>query len=281
MVLQALSHENIIPLYRLFKAENERDVYLIFEHQEADLHRAIKENILEDLHKRFIAYQIFKAIKYVHSAGLVHRDLKPSNVLLNSDCKVKVCDFGLVRSLTQEGEEPLVMTDYVATRYYRAPEILLGSQRYSQAVDIWSLGCILAEMYNNRKPIFTGSSTYEQISKIFGYLGAPSAEDVQALQHREAEEIIKSLALTRKQPLSDMLNAPPDALRLIEAMLVLNPAKRITIEECLSSPYVKDFRKPASETTTSPITLPVSDSTKLAIKDYRRLIYDLSGKNLL
>jgi len=98
---------------------------------EADLHNAIGQKILKDLHNRFIMYQILKGMKYLHSSEIIHRDLKPSNILINSDCHLKICDFGLARSLTADiSEKDIVLTEEVATRWYRAPEVLLGSQSY-------------------------------------------------------------------------------------------------------------------------------------------------------
>jgi serine/threonine protein kinase len=123
------------------------------------LHAVIRANILEEIHKQYIMYQSFKALMYMHSAQLVHRDMKPSNLLLNSECLMKVADFGLARSLqSTDVPEPAadVLTDYVATRWYRAPEILLGSTKYGKAVDMWSLGCIFGEMLGG-KPVFPGA----------------------------------------------------------------------------------------------------------------------------
>ena len=146
MFLQELSgHENIIRLLNVIRAKNNRDIYLVFDAMEIDLHAVIRANILEEIHKQYIIYQILKCLKYLHSADILHRDLKPANILLNSECHVKVADFGLARSLSSEHNESApVMTDYVATRWYRAPEILLGSTKYTKGVDMWSLGCILA-----------------------------------------------------------------------------------------------------------------------------------------
>ena len=128
---------------------------------DTDLHACIRANILEDIHKQYIIYQLLKAIKYMHSGGVLHRDLKPSNLLLNKECLCKVADFGLARSIASlkrdAGPSP-VLTDYVATRWYRAPEILLGSTAYSTGVDLWTIGCILGELVNG-KPIFPGAST--------------------------------------------------------------------------------------------------------------------------
>ncbi|KAG2432282.1 hypothetical protein HYH02_013005, partial [Chlamydomonas schloesseri] len=165
MFLQDLNnHDNIVRLLNVLKAENDRDLYLVFEYMETDLHAVIRANILEEVHKQYIMYQLFKSLKYMHSGELLHRDIKPSNLLLNSDCMVKLADFGLARSVSQlnasDGQNP-ILTDYVATRWYRAPEILLGSTKYTFGVDMWSSGCILGELLMG-KPIFPGTSTMNQ-----------------------------------------------------------------------------------------------------------------------
>lgn len=144
------------------RAENNKDVYLLFEFMEADLHNVVAEGILKDVHIRFIIYQLAKALKYLHSARLIHRDLKPSNVLVNSNCTIKLCDFGLVRSLNQGKDSGAVLTEGVATRWYRSPEVLLGSKSYSTPADIWSFGCIVYEIIS-QKPLFPGSCTMDQL----------------------------------------------------------------------------------------------------------------------
>jgi len=160
MFLQQLHHPNIIHLMNIIKAENNKDLYMVFEFMETDLHNVIRANILQEIHKQYIVYQLLKSLKYVHSAELIHRDLKPSNILLNSECLIKLADFGLARSLLgkEEDSSQATLTEYVATRWYRAPEILLGSTKYSKAVDMWSVGCILAELVIG-KPLFPGTST--------------------------------------------------------------------------------------------------------------------------
>ena len=189
--LRQMEHENVVKLESVMKADNDKDLYLIFEYMETDLHATIRANILEDIHKQYIMYQSFKALHYMHSAHLVHRDMKPANLLLNSECLMKVADFGLARSINdapQPPEKADTMTDYVATRWYaslahtspskspplrsapqlcpfplamrryRAPEILVGSNQYSYQADLWSLGCIFGEMMNVRPPRRSHSS---------------------------------------------------------------------------------------------------------------------------
>lgn len=121
MFLRQFVHPNIVRLYHVLKAENDKDIYLVFEYMEADLHNAIREGILQDLHRQYVVYQCVLALKYLHSGEVIHRDLKPSNVLLNSSCKVKLCDFGLVRSVAKDDRASPILTEYVATRWYRAP----------------------------------------------------------------------------------------------------------------------------------------------------------------
>lgn len=168
-------HDNIIKLMDVIKAKNDNDIYLIFDFMETDLHEVIKADLLEEIHKKYIIYQLLRALKYIHSGGLLHRDIKPSNILVNSECHIKVADFGLARSISTHVNENKVpiLTDYVATRWYRAPEILLGSTHYTEDVDMWSLGCIMGELLCG-KPLFTGNSTMNQLEKIIQVIGKPN-----------------------------------------------------------------------------------------------------------
>ncbi|CAM9265556.1 unnamed protein product, partial [Ectocarpus sp. 13 AM-2016] len=159
---------------------------------ETDLHAVIRANILEEIHKKYIIYQLVKALKFMHSADLLHRDIKPSNLLLNSDCHVKLCDFGLCRNIAETAGPQPHLTDYVATRWYRAPEILLGSPRYTKGVDIWAVGCILGEMLSGR-PTFPGTSTMNQLEKIMESTGRPSPEDVQSIKSPFAGTMLESI----------------------------------------------------------------------------------------
>lgn len=116
MYLQALGHhDNIIRLQHAIKADNGKDIYLAFDFMETDLYVVIRAGILQPIHRKYIAYQILRALKYIHSADLLHRDIKPSNLLLNSDCHLKLCDFGLCRSVAEAEAPGRVLTDYVAT----------------------------------------------------------------------------------------------------------------------------------------------------------------------
>ena len=132
---------------------------------------------LSNDHICYFLYQILRGLKYIHSANVLHRDLKPSNLLLNTTCDLKICDFGLARVADPEHDHTGFLTEYVATRWYRAPEIMLNSKGYTKSIDIWSVGCILAEMLSNR-PIFPGKHYLDQLNHILGILGSPSNEDL-------------------------------------------------------------------------------------------------------
>ncbi|RXG57190.1 Mitogen-activated protein kinase 14B [Armadillidium vulgare] len=118
--------------------------YLVTPLMGADLNNIVKTQKLTDDHVQFLVYQVLRGLKYIHSAGIIHRDLKPSNIAVNEDCELKILDFGLARPTESE------MTGYVATRWYRAPEIMLNWMHYNQTVDIWSVGCIMAELLTGR-----------------------------------------------------------------------------------------------------------------------------------
>eukprot|EP00891_Asterochloris_glomerata_P004068 jgi/Astpho2/4068/e_gw1.00063.109.1_t len=279
MFLQELvNHENIIKLLNVIKAENDKDIYLVFDYMETDLHAVIRANILEEIHKQYIMYQLFKALKYMHSAHLLHRDIKPSNLLLNSECMVKLADFGLARSVAQlqmgEGPSP-ILTDYVATRWYRAPELLMGSRKYTFGVDMWSSGCILGELLCG-KPIFPGNSTMNQLDRIMEATGRPSHEDLDVIQSQFATTMLECLPGGEPKPFSQLFpNASPEAADLMSKLLHFNPNKRISAAEALKHPYVAQFHNEADEPSAPGIiTIPIDDNHKYEMADYRKKLYN-------
>jgi len=221
---------------------------------ETDLNKVIvSDNQLSEEHVKYFFYQILRGVKHMHSANVLHRDLKPSNILVNGDCSLKICDFGMARiaakSQKQEngGEQLGQMTEYVATRWYRAPEIILSWKQYTKAIDIWSLGCILAELYG-RKALFQGWDYMHQLVKIVEIIGSPNEEDLMSIQNTSARSYIK--ALGNNPPTNfEMIyqNAPQQACVLLRKMLAFNPAKRISIEECLADVYLSNLHDPSQE----------------------------------
>lgn len=171
-LLKHMRHENIVQLVDMMPPdvqylEDYRDVYLVTDLMETDLHRIIysKQKLSID-HVQYFVYQVLRGLKYIHSCRVIHRDLKPSNLLVNSNCDLKICDFGLARGLHEQNDEDrastMFLTEYVVTRWYRAPEIMLACHEYSYPVDIWSVGCIFAELVL-RKPYFPGDDYIDQV----------------------------------------------------------------------------------------------------------------------
>ncbi|XP_069931723.1 mitogen-activated protein kinase 15 isoform X2 [Oryctolagus cuniculus] len=247
---------------------------------DTDLHAVIeKGTLLKDIHKRYIFYQLLRATQFLHSGHVVHRDQKPSNVLLDANCLVKLCDFGLARSLSSvpEGPEGQPLTEYVATRWYRAPEVLLSSHWYTPGVDMWSLGCILGEMLRGR-PLFPGTSTLHQLQLILEAVPPPSEEDLLALGSNYSSLVLHHLG-SRPQQLLDALlppDTPPQALDLLRRLLVLAPDKRLSAAQALQHPYVQRFHCPGQEwTRDAAFQLPVPAGVQLSATEYRNRLYQM------
>uniref|UniRef100_A0A8C3BLN5 mitogen-activated protein kinase n=1 Tax=Cairina moschata TaxID=8855 RepID=A0A8C3BLN5_CAIMO len=201
-LLKHMKHENVIGLLDVFtpatSIENFNEVYLVTNLMGADLNNIVKCQKLTDDHIQFLIYQLLRGLKYIHSAGIIHRDLKPSNLAVNEDCELRILDFGLARQTDDE------MTGYVATRWYRAPEIMLNWMHYNQTVDIWSVGCIMAEMITGR-PLFKGNDHLDQLTEIMKIMGTPTQDFVQKLQSQDAKNYIKSLPKVQKKDFASVL----------------------------------------------------------------------------
>ncbi|KAJ9112346.1 hypothetical protein QFC19_000766 [Naganishia cerealis] len=214
-------------------------------------------------------------IEYIHSANVIHRDLKPGNLLVNADCELKICDFGLARGFIPDPTEwdpnsqppggP--MTEYVATRWYRAPEIMLSYKRYSTGIDVWSIGCILAELLGG-KPIFKGKDYIEQLNLILQTLGIPGDATLERIGSDKACAYIRTLPAYEKVPFERLYPAAdPDgkhltaslfssmlclavffaALDLLEQLLRFDPAERISVAQALKHPYLAPYHDEMDE----------------------------------
>ncbi|EOY34256.1 Mitogen-activated protein kinase NTF6 isoform 2, partial [Theobroma cacao] len=160
-----MDHDNIVKIKDIIlppEREKFNDVYIAYELMDTDLNQIIRSSQpLTDDHYQYFLYQLLRGLKYIHSANVLHRDLKPSNLLLNANCDLKICDFGLARTTSETD----FMTEYVVTRWYRAPELLLNCSEYTAAIDIWSVGCILMEIIR-REPLFPGKDYVQQLGLI-------------------------------------------------------------------------------------------------------------------
>ena len=248
-LLHFFNHPSIIKLIDIQKPENLdsfNDIYFATEFMDTDLHKVIySKQPLTDNHFQFFIYQILLGVHYLHSAGVIHRDIKPSNILVNKDCEMKICDFGLcgkIKTEDGEGEAISQQTEYVVTRWYRAPEIILCPKRYTKAVDTWSVGCILAELLG-RTALFPGDNYLDQIKKIIMVLGNPTDSDIDYVKDLEARKFINDLPKFDKIPFKTIYpKANPQAIDLLEKMLCFNPKQRISIEQCLEHPYFAEVR---------------------------------------
>lgn len=216
---------------------------------------------------QYLVYQMLKGLKYIHSAGVVHRDLKPGNLAVNEDCELKILDFGLARPADAE------MTGYVVTRWYRAPEVILSWMHYNQTVDIWSVGCIMAEMLTG-KTLFKGKDYLDQLTQILKVTGVPGTEFVQKLKDKAAKSYIQSLPQSPKKDFSQLFpRASPQATDLLEKMLELDVDKRLTASQALTHPFFEPFRDPEEETEAQQ---PLDDSLeheKLTVDEWKQHIY--------
>merc|ERR1711934_764081 len=249
-LLRHLQHENIIKIRDILPPPTRdvfKDMYILYELMDTDLHQIIRSSQpLSDEHCQYFIYQLLRGLKYIHSADVLHRDLKPSILLLNANCDLKICDFGLARTNTQDKNRDF-MTEYVVTRWYRAPELLLSCAEYTVAIDVWSCGCILAELLG-RKPLFPGKDYVHQLNLITRVLGSPSESDLEFIDSEKAERYMRSLPHCQRVVLGKYYpHSNPLALDLIDKMLQSNPHQRITVEEALAHPYMATLHDPSDE----------------------------------
>uniref|UniRef100_A0A8C3IB24 mitogen-activated protein kinase n=1 Tax=Chrysemys picta bellii TaxID=8478 RepID=A0A8C3IB24_CHRPI len=253
-LLKHMKHENVIGILDVFTPdvtlEKFNDFYLVMPFMGTDLSKIMKHEKLTEDRIQFLVYQMLKGLKYIHSAGIIHR----------------ILDFGLARHTDSE------MTGYVVTRWYRAPEVILNWMHYTQTVDIWSVGCIMAEMITGR-PLFKGNDHLDQLTEIMKVTGTPTQDFVQKLQSQDAKNYIKSLPKVQKKDFAAILKyANPLAVNLLEKMLVLDAEKRITAVEALAHPYFEPIHDPEEETEAEKYD-DTFDNMDLPLDEWKRITY--------
>jgi mitogen-activated protein kinase 1/3 len=246
-LLRHMDHENVITIKDIVRPPQRdifNDVYIVYELMDTDLQRILRSNqTLTSDQCRFLVYQLLRGLKYVHSANILHRDLRPSNVLLNSKNELKIGDFGLARTTSDTD----FMTEYVVTRWYRAPELLLNCSEYTAAIDIWSVGCILGEIMTGQ-PLFPGKDYVHQLRLITELVGSPDNSSLGFLRSDNARRYVRQLPRYPKQQFAARFpKMPTTAIDLLERMLVFDPNRRISVDEALGHAYLSPHHDVAKE----------------------------------
>merc|ERR1719464_166703 len=258
-LLMHFNHQDIISLIDVIPCDSTdidtfNDVYLIMPKMETTLAKVIRSRQkLTDRHFQFFMYQMLRGLAYMHSANVIHRDLKPENILINgADCNVKITDFGLARGVCKDEniEKP---TEYVVTRWYRSPEVMCSAGFYDESVDIWSLGCIFAELIL-RRPLFPGQNYLDQLKIIFEVMGTP--KDLTWIKTPEAKRWVQKLTAHDGKALTEVFpKASAGALELLGVMLKMDPNARSSALQCLRHSYLKELHRKEDETVCPPFDL--------------------------
>lgn len=227
-------------------------IYLVSPMFDKDLERVLRAGVeLKDEHIQYFLYQILLGCHYMHSASILHRDLKPANILVQESCDLVLCDLGLARYIHQSNEvSSPALTEYVVTRWYRAPELVLCGDSYGTAVDMWACGCILAELILG-KVLFPGKDFRHQVELICSVIGKPSEKDCQHIDSPQAKAFVDGLPDKPATPLRSIFgdSVNPHAVDICEKLLVFDPANRMTAKEALEHPYLAEYHDPECEPT--------------------------------
>ena len=264
-VLRHFSHPNLMGIraiewpadYATFS-----ELYIVSHLMESDLYHVICSSVqMSPAHICYLIFQLFTGLDCLHAAGVMHRDLKPSNVLVDSQCRLQLCDFGLARGFDDPDAAessggggggggafstgaPAAMTEYVVTRWYRAPEVCLGNSNYGAAIDVWSVACIVCELVN-RSALLPGTDYMNQLSRTFAVTGTPLESDIEWVRSASARRFILEQPRAARADFAALVPDADDALiDLIEEMLVINPTERITCERALEMEYFDEHRIP-------------------------------------
>ena len=275
-LLTTINHPNIVNLHQIIIPNNYSSydtLCLVIDLMETDLYRVLaKGQKLVIEHHRYFVYQILRGLKYIHSANIIHRDLKPQNILVNSNCELKICDFGLSRVI-DDPNDPEIKKENVATLPYKPPELLLNFKYYGPEIDVWSCGCVFAEIIMDR-PLFTGQTAMAQVTQIVDLLGNPTLSDMKLCDNPGAKGFLNSLPRTTGIKVRNAIKgATPEEIDLLEKMLTWDPTKRITVDAALEHPFFKELHDPFDEPVTTPLPDFLFDKKQVSIETMRELIW--------
>ncbi|KAI7864397.1 kinase-like domain-containing protein [Spinellus fusiger] len=248
-VMRSVSHPNIVTLKAYFYSQGDtkkEEVYLnlMLEYIPETVYRTTRhyakaKQQIPDIHVKLYTYQLLRALAYIHSMGICHRDIKPQNLLLDPVSGIlKLCDFGSAKVLA--AGEPNV--SYICSRYYRAPELIFGATNYTVNIDVWSAGCVMAELMLCQ-PLFPGESGIDQLVEIIKVLGTPTKEQLLAMNPHYTEHRFPQI---KPHPLDKVFKArtPPEAIDFLGELLQYSPDKRLEAIDALAHPYFNELREP-------------------------------------
>lgn len=292
VIMKLVNHKNVIKLLDAFTPQTSvdelQDIYIVMELMDGNLCR-VMQLALDHERISYLLYQMLCGIKHLHSARLIHRDLKPSNIVVKSDCTLKILDFGLART----ADTNFMMTPYVVTRYYRAPEVILGMP-YEENVDIWSLGCIMGEMIRGNV-LFPGTDYIDQWNKVTEQLGTPSGDFVDRLQPNVRnyvvsrpqckghtfETLFPDELFRSSDPCHQSLNASV-ARDLLRKMLVVDPLHRISVVDALNHPYINMWYEEEEVNSPPPGQYDLKiDDRVLTVQQWKELVFQELHRNNL
>ncbi|MCJ1382527.1 negative regulator of the PHO system [Xylographa soralifera] len=237
-LMKELKHENIVSLHDVIHTENK--LMLVFEYMDKDLKKYMDSRgdrgQLDYITIKSFMYQLLQGIAFCHDNRVLHRDLKPQNLLINNKGQLKLADFGLARAF---GIPVNTFSNEVVTLWYRAPDVLLGSRTYNTSIDIWSAGCIMAEMYTGR-PLFPGTTNEDELQKIFRLMGTPSERSWPGIS--QFPEYKPNFHIYATQDLRLILpQIDQQGLDLLGRMLQLRPEMRISAKDALNHAWFRDL----------------------------------------
>jgi mitogen-activated protein kinase 1/3 len=239
--------DNIVRIRNLLtpKSANFDSFFIVMDLMDTDVKQVLRSGQkLTDAHIQFFLYQALRGLRVIHTCGVIHRDITPANILVNTNCDLKMCDFGLAKEESEEGED---MTDYVTMRWYRAPELVMEHKAYNGQIDMWGLGLIFGEFLGT-KPMCQGKDRVNQLDKIIDVTGTPCEADIASLGSAAAQKYLRKK--TQRPPMNlkeKFPNASADALDLLSKMLQFHPDKRISVAAAMKHPYLAPLYDEADE----------------------------------